>query len=54
MLKKESKQKINSVSNWKKLEKICKNHKKKFKLILNKLEKKKKSQLMEHQQEVRH
>ena len=42
MLKKESIQKINSVSNWKKLREICKNHKKKFKLILNKLEKKEK------------
>ena len=42
MLKKESKQKINSVSNWKKLKKVCKNHKKKFKFILNKPEKKEK------------
>ncbi len=42
IIKKERKLKINSISNWKKLKKVCENHRKKFNLILNKLQKKEK------------
>ena len=37
MIEKERDFKINSVSNWKKLDKVCKNHKKNFAIILKKL-----------------
>lgn len=36
MITREKKLKINSVSNWKKLKKVCENHRKKFHIVLNK------------------